>query len=349
MSIAVPLLLIRSALAQDATPRLAETPEALPEAACGELDGLPGGAEPSIFLADRLRLTLPEGAAKADLPHDVMAADVSDQSGTLYFLEAGEDRMGVVANETFQLADADFLAQARTYLADLPAEGAPWNVAALPTADSGVRAVVYWPHQLVVEGDADVWALGALYALPDGGVAHLSFRLDTPTAARGLGCTGYAAKIAASAVHGDRVLTRAPRTELLDAAEATLKLDLPADMVLLPQPGPDFQVYYLVPLVPLGSSAPSVGIYIGGNPQELEPSNLPDVKGRLLGKKGAWSQSELVASDGSRTLRLERRVQVKTRRGQPPLYVHVFMAADNQGDLDRLRAIAEGMAWKKAD
>lgn len=343
------LVVLAAALAEEPTPRLAATAAPFPDDACGALTALPQDPVPSPMLADRLRLTLPQGTARSDLPNNVMSASVADQSGSLYFVEDGQDRMGVVANETFQLAGQDFAGAARAYLADLPPEGAPWNLAPLPVASDSVQAMAYWPGQLIVDGDADVWALGVLYALPDGGVAHVSFRLDTATASHGLGCTGYALKLAATAVPGDRQLTRAPHEETLAATAAqSLHLTLPADMVVLPQPGPDFQVYYVLPLTALGAASPSLGVYVGPYPQDLEPTNLPDVKGRLLGKKGAWSASEALAPDGSGVaLRLERRLEIKAKKDETPLYVHVFIAANSQPELDALRLVAEGMRWEK--
>lgn len=343
------VLTVAAALADEPTPRLAASPDPFPENACGALSALPDGDEPSPVLADRLRIQLPAGTARSELPNNLMAAAVADQSGSLLFIEEGSDRMGVVANETFQLAGSDFLAVSRNYLSDLPPEGAPWNVALLPQREGGVQTVVYWPHELIVQGDADVWALGALYALPDGGVAHVSFRLDTPTASHGPGCTGFALKLAASATPGARQLVRAPHTEDLVATPThTLHVSLPADMIVLPQPGPDFQVYYVIPLTPLGGASPSLGIYVGAYPQELEPGNQPDVKGKLLGKKGVWTASEALAQDGSGVaMRLERRDELKHKKGEELLYVHVFMAAATQEDLDELREIAEGMTWKK--
>lgn len=343
------LALLAPALAQEATATLAATAEPIPASACGALSELPLGDAPSTLLADRLRLTLPTGAQHADLAAEAASAAVAEQTGSLWFLESGEDRMGVVANETFQLAGADLEAAARAYLADLPVEGAPWNVLTLPETEAGVRTVLYWPHALIMQGDADVWALGALYGMPDGGVVHVSFRLDTTTAGHGLGCTGLAAQIARSVTPGERRLTRAAHEEALPAtADRVLKVALPDDMVVLPQPGPDFQVYYLVPLTPLGAPSPSLGVYVGSYPQELEPTNLPEVEGRLLGKKGAWSASKVPAElSGGLPLRLERRLEMKHKKGEAPIFVHVFIAAGTQEELDRLRAVAEAMRWKK--
>ncbi len=340
---------LAAALAQEATPRIAAEPAPFPADACGGLTALPLGEQPSPLLADRMRILLPHAAAHADLPNNVMSATVAEQSGSLYFLEEGTDRMGVVVNETFQLAGEDFEGAVRSYLGDLPPEGAPWNLVPLPVADAGVQAMVYWPRELIIQGDADVWALGALFALPDGGVAHISFRLDTATASHGLGCTGFALRLASSVVAGDRQIVRAPHGEELVAdGGRTLLVDLPADMVVLPQPGPDFQVWYLIPLTPLGTPSPSLGVYVGPYPQEMEPSTMPDVKGKFLGKRGVWTASSAPSPSGMGTsLRLERRLELAGKKGEEPVYVHVFMAADSQEELDRLRGVAEGLRWKK--
>lgn len=332
----------------------------LPAADCGALSGLAPADRPSDFLSGRFRLSLPAEAVHANVPNDLMAAAVPEETSSLYFLEQGDDRMGVVANETFQLAGDDLEGAVRRYLSDLPEEGAPWNIAPLPLADPSLRAVAYWPSSLVIRGDSDVWALGVLYAMPDGGVAHVSFRMDTPTAAHGTGCTGYAAQLASSAIAGDRPLGRAARDETVAVTDGrSLIIHVPADAVLLPQPGPDFLVFYIIPLVPLDQPSPSLGIYVGAYPQDLEPSNLPDVPGELLGEKGAWLASDVAALDGSfHALRLERRLELspkkkKKRKGDADpaptgtLYVHVFMSAADQAQLDALRAVAESLEWAR--
>lgn len=344
-------------------PRVAAVAAPLPASDCGALSGLALAEERSSFLSDRFRLTLPLAATHASVPNDIMAASVPEDTSSLYFIEQGEDRLGVVANETFQVVGEDFEAVVRRYLSDLPPDGAPWNIAPLPLADASMSAVAYWPSSLVVSGDSDVWALGVLYAMPDGGVAHVSFRLDTPTAAHGSGCTGFAAKLAASAGAGDRALNRAEHDETVAvSAHRSLTMHVPADVIVLPQPGPDFQVIYLIPLVPLDQPSPSLGVYIGAYPQDLEQPNLPDVPGRLLGEAGAWAASEATSMDGAwRALRLERRIEVSPEDGKKrkkkkgdaepppssPLFVHVFMSATDQAQLDQLRGIAESMAWEK--
>lgn len=357
--------------ADPASPHMAAVATALPESSCGELSSLPMSETPSDMLAGRFTLTLPTTASHASVPNNIMAAPTPEVTSSLYFVEQGGDRLGVVVNETFQLAGADLEAEARRYLADLPPEGAPWNVAPLVVADPSVRAVAYWPANLMVRGDADVWALGVLYAMPDGDVAHVSFRLDATTAGHGLGCTGYAAKLAASARAGGRALNRAAHEELVQVGGARkIRVPVPADTVLLPQPGPDFDVFYLIPLVPLDQPSPSLGVYVGAWPQELEPSNLPDVPGSVLGDDGPWKASDVAASTvAARQLRLERRFELKAgevaastdkkarkakKREQaevppapepPPLYLHIFIAATTQAQLDALRLVAESMTW----
>ena len=346
----------------DAPARINAVAAPLPEADCGALSSMDLAATGSSFLSDRFQMTLPAGAEHASVPNDIMAAAVPEDTSSLYFLTQGEDRLGIVANETFQVVGPDFDAAVHRYLTDLPPDGAPWNIAPLPLADPAMKAIAYWPSTLVVSGDSDVWALGVLYGMPDGGVAHVSFRLDTLTAAHGSGCTGYAAKLASTAIHGDRALSRAARDERVAvSATRTLKVHVPADVVMLPQPGPDFQVIYLIPLVPLDQPSPSLGVYIGAYPQDLEASNLPDVPGTLLGEQGSWSASEAVSMDGAfRALRLERRIEVapegkkkkkkKKDAEDPtasPLYVHVFMSATDEAQLTALKAIAESLSWEK--
>lgn len=340
-------LLMTAALAQT-PPLFAPTADPLPEPSCGALSDLPLG-DVTTMLGDRLHLQLTPAATRAELPHDVMAAPVAEDNGALFFLESGTDRMGLVLNNTFQSAPKDMDAAARAYLSDLPAQGAPWNLAKLPVTGGQIQAWGYWPHQLIVDGDNDVWALGVLFITPDNTVLHASFRLDSTTATHGLGCTALAAKLVATATPGASLApAAAPPLRMTVPDLGTLVLQPPANATVVPQPGPDFLVWYVVPRVDLNVSPASMGIYIGAYPQDLEATNLPPVKGRLLGKKGAWSASLIPDGLGGELHRLERRIElVKESKDQAPLYLHLFISAPDEAQLDSLRKSAESLSWEK--
>ena len=129
---------------------------------------------------------------------------------------------------------------------------------------------------------------------------------------------------------GERMLNTDARRETLDAAGYQISLD--KDYVVIEQFGVDFLVYYIDKVTPLGTSAPSMGIYLGFHPSTDGKPYGTQSKGAILGKSVVWSAS------GNRVETLT------TLKGGNMM--HIFITADDQADRAALKKMAQSLQVK---
>ena len=118
-----------------------------------------------------------------------------------------------------------------------------------------------------------------------------------------------------------------------------LVITAPEGFVATIQQGPDFAVYRLRKLSPLGQPPSSCGIYLGSNPDyqyrqtEAPPDKVTPLKGKLFGKKAerqTWSAANRATSE----------TIVPYPKGNG-MAVHVFCSAGSPEEVTALRAVAE--------
>jgi hypothetical protein len=115
--------------------------------------------------------------------------------------------------------------------------------------------------------------------------------------------------------------------------EGGLVLDLPPNMVLVPQPGPDFTVYHAYPVSAFGKSLGGLGLYVGDHPQA--PRGDTRLPGKLLGASVDWFDRQ----EGDVHHR-EAQAKVPGSQGE---VVHVFFAASDPATFASFERIAASL------
>ena len=217
------LFVLHTALAQE------------PPNACGAL-ALPGDNAATWDLLDGfLRLPEPPGSTPFEIPHSIMGPAIPVGEGTLWFFNAGTDRMGMLTQRMHMIATARFPDDVLEVLD-------PTMHRAQIVAADGTPGVAWWGD--VGPGDGnDVHALDVLWRVKNGELVQTSFLLDDKTAAHGEGCTGYALALAKRLSAGARDVSLAAHTvQIALTPTRALSIDLPDGAVMVSRPGPDFTV-----------------------------------------------------------------------------------------------------------
>ena len=245
------------------------------------------------LLADRLRIALPGEARVVPMPHDLMAAPASDEDETRVVLEDGDERLVVFAEELYALAGADFLGSVRHFLAVADA-GAPPRIERVAEVAAPLQAISARPAQPREIGE-DTVLLSALYvAQGEGPVEGLTFAVNEAGRRHSERWASVAERIARSVTPGSAALSLAagPRKLGWPHEAPSLQVTVPAGYAATIQPGPDFIVFHLRRLAPLGELSPALGIYLGDHPQTQQTSEATPagaVSGTLLGRSVDWS------------------------------------------------------------
>jgi hypothetical protein len=243
-----------------------------------------------------------------------MAGPESAEEETRVVLDRGAERLVLMAYELFALIGPDFEGGVRADMLkgfDEPRPSAARIVLPVPN----LQTVEIVPSKLDTAREA-ILAEAMYVGNPDGTVQYLAFYLNPEaakkdcaalaggtgiTAGKGAGaadapvCRALARRIATTLALGTRQLSLRGGERRLDArlGGAKLVLRLPAGVVITTQDGPDFTVFRLSQLGPIGTPAGSLGIYVGGNPgyqhrQQSAAAPIERVPGRALGQPVEW-------------------------------------------------------------
>jgi hypothetical protein len=308
----------------------------LGELACGKLPTRLASA-PLSLLAGRLQIQPLEGARLQARGHSIMAAPEADEVETRVFLEHEGQKLVIMTHESLQLAGALSAASAVAAIEPMVfTPGAKLTAHALPTADARLHAVAVVPAALDLSDGEAVFVLGVVTALPDGTAQLQAYYVDPAAGAAGRACTDVALHVARTLRAGERTLVRSAGERALPGP-GNLHIRVAQDWVLTTQEGPDFFVHRLLQLVPLGQTAPEIGVYVGHHPrrpEQPEPATLP---GRLFGKAVTWAGPSAEAS--------QRQVRqlIAELPGGEGLQAHVWMVAANQAGLAAVQAMAESL------
>ncbi len=296
--------------------------ELFPEGACGGFEGL-SLADEVPLLADHLRIRPLEGAADQARPHSIMAAPPPNEGETRLYLEDGGRKLVVFTAELYHRPTADLAAGVRHV--DPPAPTDRLVPLELP---SGLRAAAIVATRLDTSTEA-VPVLRLYVVSPDDTVQLVAFYVSPEVAAEGRGCARLARRIAETLRPGERRIDASGGEHVL---EGTIGLTLPPGYVVLPQPGPDFAVYRVYPLVPLDEPTGSLGIYLGQHPSAAPVAPGTGTPGTVFGQPMEWRDRV----EGI----LHARDAVLDVPGHGGLVAHVFVNAPDEAARDALTAVA---------
>jgi hypothetical protein len=295
----------------------------------------------SIDILDgRASILAPERTQIIPREHSVMSAPEADARETRLVIDAGSARVVVMAWELLALAPEDLAASVRASLGDAASER---EIGPLELHRARLRAVRARPKMPALKADAAL--LDAAYVeLPDGTVIYLAAYTNEVGLTGVTGMQALASRVLRSVAPAGRRLPREAGTREL----GDLWVDVPADFVDVTQRGPDFVVYSVYKLCPLGSPQPVLGVYVGDHPSYMS-DRAPDVTelliertpGRLFGRDITWQAWD---ADGVRTLEV---IEPAAPGRSAPL-VHVFATAGSASELAELRAIAETLVLAPA-
>ena len=311
------------------------------------LAGALGRLEPSTainLLGGRLVVTMPSEAKVEPRGHGIMSADAPAENETRVVLDAGEERLVVMANDLFATAGDDFVSPVK---AELGSQGnaSDYDVAAA-TAGNGLSAVSVTPRVPDRSGEAvlveSYWVMTG-----DGLVETVAVYVNPPAAADLAGAKLLADKILRSLAAGARTLPRGGgRTKIAYLDETRdLYADLPKDVMVSLQPGIDFAVARLRPLRTLGTGGRALGIYVGHHASFKTDPKAKTVADTVLGKSVRWqmrSRDDQPTADTLVRIRGER-----TGGGSHETMVHLFARAPDAASLEKVRALARSLTLMK--
>lgn len=249
------------------------------------------------LLAEHLVLRLPEGAYLQEATAEDGETAEPDARQTLVVMDAGSQRMVLMARE-LQRTSVDLLQRAARYYAPLAKEQGPLRVTTLDPPSGGLHVLVMQPHE-VDASSAPVPLFWAAVAHVDGSVQELAFYVNSAGATDLAAARSLARRILATLRPGPRRLPDAPHVQELEAAGAArLSLELPGGVAYSCQRGADFLVHHVEMVVPLGEHGGSLGVYEGHAPKELDES-LPRESATILGRPADWLLGETESPEGA--------------------------------------------------
>lgn len=304
-----------------------------PPAAKGEIGKRLLSEKPTDLLRGRLQIRVPEGARVEARPVDIMSAPESEDDETRVIVDAGAERLVVMVHELFGVASDDLERDVRATIAQWGEQGRQYRLARSPL--KALRAVEVLPAPAPGRETDAIFVRGMFVALPDSTVQTV-FVYVNPAAAKDLaGCSAAAERILATLSPGARKLRlgAGPRRLATLSPDAEVVVNVPRNVVVTTQLGPDFLVQRIRVVGKLGAGSDMIGFYLGHAPSFERGKKASD--GTLFGKKVAWQQ-------GRAGQKLEALVELPRIAG-PPDYAHVWILASSDEQLAALKRVAESM------
>ena len=316
-------------------------------AAAGKLGTLALEEKPTALLGGRIEARLPAGARIEARQANVASANPLTEEETRVVVDAGGERMMILAYELFARSTADALEPAvKARWAD-PGAGRADRYAIEPrTLPSGQRAVLISP-KAPPDPKREAWlALGEYVLHTDGTVQMVSYFLDPDAAKDVAGATALARKVADTVAPGPKRLATSAGERSFRGVQDTDKVVLvvPEGTVDTHQQAPDFAMHYFRILPKLGDGVPVLGIYVGKQPPDLHVQEEAAAKGgakaTVTKKKAdllatAGAEWHLWASGG-----VEHAEAIVPYPGRKEWAMHVFCAGATAAEIDRLVKIA---------
>jgi len=257
------------------------------------------------LLGGQLNFAALPGFVAQESHSDLLPATASNSSETKLTLLAGAKKLSLHARQLYRKAP-EGLVQTLEKAVGAGAVVESFN----PQGLSGAWVV---PSSLQDQGN-DAWlVLSAYTQSPDGLIQQIDFLANKAAlgGGSGRGCTALAKKLAEGLSLGPNpVDLSGGRRKFMGHA-----IKLPADVVMVPERGPEFSVYHFLPVLPFSAPGGEALIYIGAFPEPLPPSG-DAVRGAAFGAVRVWRETVTEKQENGATVR------IWTRRTIVPLANH---------------------------
>ncbi len=297
------------------------------------------GDQPIALLGGRLSVRMPAVAKVEPRRHSIMAAPASNEDESRVVVDAENERLVLMAYELYALSGGDLEKSVR---ADVTAswhkEAAAVRLERL-TLSPPLKAVAVVPLRQEGNSEANL-VLGLYVGSGDGTVHYLAFYANPAGARDAAGVEAFCRKIATTVSGGSRRLSSKGGAHRFPGfSDDRLVITVPDGFVPSTQQGPDFSVYRLRKLAPLGQPQAVCGIYLGWHPAyhyrqtNDPPGKVTRIKGKLFGREiewQNWSEADGITSE----------IIVPYPMGEG-MFMHVFCTASTAEEIQALRAVAE--------
>ena len=241
-----------------------------------------------------------------------MAAPASEAEETRAVVDAGPQRMVIMAYELFRVASDDV---ERRISEQFKRNGEkirlrPWE---LP---SGLKAYAFFPESATRDEVANL-VMGVYLIRSDQTIQQVAIYVNPEGAQASAKASILARAICATLAEGKRSLNQASGERELMAVspQKSMLVTVPNGYVTTRQDGPDFSVYHIRKLVMFGEEAMSIGVYLGDYPSGQTGYTRRET-GRLFEREIEWSEGV-----GQRERRVidRRRCYCSSRVSRPAL------------------------------
>jgi hypothetical protein len=301
----------------------------LPVAASENLGDLKLSSAATRLLEGRLTARFPAAARTEPIRPGIMSAPTAEAEETRVVIDAGSQRLVVMAYETFALAGENFEDDIGKKLNTDSVKSAvhPWPV------PPPLRAYAFSPDAPTKNKAANL-VMGLYVIRPDRTIQMLEAYVNPEGASDFPRISGLVKAIFGTVAAGRKELNRAGGDrELWPSTFITL----PSDYVITVQNATDFVVYHVRKLAIFGKPAMSIGVYFGDHPsQDGRYSRKETLK--LFGKSVDWREKVEKTEKGALIVLADALVPLHAK--DLPSYADVFSKAGDAGGMQELRKIA---------
>lgn len=315
----------------------------------GEVGKMPLAPQALKILDGRLGVRMPAKAKiEPRVNPSIMGADPSTEQEARVVLESGEEKIVLMAYETFSTAGGDFENVVRQIVAKWEDKDT-LAVEALPPAGKdkprAAKVMMITPKGPPEKDAQAIVIREAFVLLPDQTVLVLRLYANPKAYEDKAGCLALGKSILESIEPGPKKLAlEAGGRRLPISRRKALEITVPAGYVLLRQDGIDFLVFSLHEVGPLTGLNSTLVLYYGGAPSFHPGSKEGDTKpveskGKVMGKDLTW-HSYANASHGMTISQMESLV-ADPLGVQEGMFLHLSLATSDAKKLKPLQAMVE--------
>lgn len=278
------------------------------------------------LLDGRLTIRLPRRARVEPRKSSIMGAPKSSEDETRVVIETGKQKMVLMAFELFATGGADFDRSVREMLGE--GEG-DYEIKRLELGHPALYGVATVPTRFDNSADANL-VLGLYLANRDDTVQFMGVYVNPEGARDPEGVRELALKMVSTVKPGRRSLDADGGPTRM----GPVQIDLPEGYVTTARQGPDFTVHSVRKLVPLGATAPTLGVYLGMHPawhHERQGATFETLTTPLFGKDREWHRWRTDTATILETI---------SPMASGPSVAHVFLTAEDDASMAELKKIA---------
>ncbi len=303
-------------------------------AVAGELRKARLSEQSTAVLGGRLLVRMPQGARVEARPFDIMSAPESEEHETRVIFDAGQERLVLMAGESFALAGDNFEKDVRDWLAKWKGN---YRIEPIQLPTKGLKTIFVIPLSAPdhTRSDDATFVEGVFVESHDRTIQSLDVYVNSAAEQDLEGCRAVARQILLSVARGEKKLklTAGERRLSTISKDLEISVTVPKNMTATRKDGPDFLVHRLIAVGRLGADAGSIGIYVGNHPDFHPGAKISD--GMIFGKKVEWHSSQ--QGEG-----LEALCELPTPENVS-LFAHVWVHASDDARLRELKQVAETM------